>query len=52
MDEYQVISFLQDKECQDALNRLAKEGWRLAAICPNLVMNMGITVALERKAGE
>ncbi len=31
MYEYQVISFLQDKECQDALNRLAKEGWWLAA---------------------
>ena len=52
MYEYQVISFLQDKECQDALNRLAKEGWRLAAIGPNLVMKRGITVALARKAGE
>ncbi|WP_325199419.1 DUF4177 domain-containing protein [Oscillibacter sp.] len=49
MYEYQVLSFLQPKECEEALNRFAKEGWRLAAMCPNLVMSMGVIVTLERK---
>ena len=47
--EYQVLSFLQLKECEEALNRLAEEGWRLAAMCPNLVMSMGVIVTLERE---
>ncbi len=52
MYEYKVMSFLQLKDCEEALNSLAKEGWRLAAMCPNLVMSMGVIVTLERKAGE
>ncbi|WP_300412253.1 DUF4177 domain-containing protein [uncultured Oscillibacter sp.] len=52
MYEYKVMSFLQLKDCEKTLNSLAKEGWRLAAMCPNLVMSMGVIVTLERKAGE
>ena len=52
MYNYQVLSFLQTKECEEALNRLAREGWRLTAMCPNLVMRMGVIVTLERKVEE
>ena len=49
MYEYQVLKFLQLKDCEEALNRLAKEGWRLAAMCPNITMGMGVVATLERK---
>lgn len=40
MYEYKVLSFLQLKDCEKTLNSLAKEGWRLAAMCPNITMGL------------
>ncbi|WP_295763290.1 hypothetical protein [uncultured Oscillibacter sp.] len=50
MYEYQVLTFLQPKECEAVLGQRAKEGWRLAAMCPDLAMGVGVIVTLERKA--
>lgn len=37
------------QEMEPAQNRHAKEGWRLAAVSPNMAMGTGVAVTLERK---
>lgn len=31
------------------MNKLASEGWRVIAICPNMAMGYGIVVTYEQK---
>lgn len=47
MYEYKVLT-LGVKECEEALNKAAKEGWRLAQMVPNHAVGMGMVVTLER----
>lgn len=49
MYEYKVLT-LSVKECEAALNQLAKEGWRLATMTPNIAKGMGVIVTLERNS--
>jgi len=48
MYEYKVL-VLKVKECEDAFNELAKEGWRLATMIPNAAIGYGVVATLERK---
>ena len=48
MYEYKVL-VLKVKECEETLNRLAKEGWRLVAMIPNSAMGYGVVATLEKK---
>lgn len=48
MYEYKVL-VLKVKECEETFNKLATEGWRLAAAVPDNVMGYGVVTTLERK---
>lgn len=37
------------KDAEASMNKLAKDGWRVIAISPNMVMGYGIVVTYERK---
>lgn len=49
MYEYKVLT-MSVKECEDILNKLAKEGWRLVTMSPNIAMGMGVIVTMERSS--
>ena len=48
MYEYKV-EVLKVKEAQDKMNSLAKEGWRVIEVSPNMAMGYGIVVTFERE---
>lgn len=48
MYEYKVL-VLYVRECEETLNRFAKEGWRLAAMVPDQARGVGVVATLERK---
>ena len=48
MYEYKVEVY-KVKEAEDEMNALAKLGWRVIAVSPNLAMGYGIVVTYERK---
>lgn len=37
------------REAEKAMNEMAKEGWRVIAVSPNVAMGMGLVVTFERK---
>ena len=47
MYEYQVEIY-KVKEAEEKINELAKSGWRVVAVTPNVAMGYGIIVTLER----
>ena len=47
MYEYKVLT-LSVKECEAALNELAKDGWRLAKMTQNIAKGMGVIATVER----
>lgn len=48
MYEYKVIkSSVNSAETE--MNKLAKEGWRVVAVSPNVAMGMGLIITLERE---
>ncbi|MDO4167113.1 MAG: DUF4177 domain-containing protein [Eubacteriales bacterium] len=49
MYEYKVV-VLNVKECEKTLNTLAKEGWRLVTMVPNIAKGYGVVATLERQA--
>lgn len=48
MYEYKVLT-LYVKDCEETFNQLAKEGWRLVSLLPNMAKGFGVIAALERK---
>lgn len=51
MYEYKVIkSGVSDAEYE--MNQLAKKGWRVVAVSPNIAKGMGVIITLERKIEE
>ncbi len=47
MYEYKVLA-LGTRECEEALNRWAKEGWRVVTVLPDQAR--GVLAVLERTA--
>ena len=48
MFEYKVENY-KVKELEKELNSLAKQGWRVIAVTPNIAMGYGIIVTYERQ---
>ncbi len=48
MFEYKVEIY-KVKELEKELNSLAKQGWRVIAVTPNLAMGYGVIVTYERQ---
>ncbi len=48
MFEYKVEIY-KVKELEKELNSLAKQGWRVIAVTPNIAMGYGIIVTYERQ---
>ena len=48
MFEYRVETY-SVKNAEIEMNRMANEGWRVVAVCPNQVMGFGVIVTFERK---
>ncbi len=48
MYEYKVESLLV-KEAEARMNELAKSGWRVVEVSPNIAMGYGIVVTFERE---
>jgi len=48
MFEYKV-EILKVRSAEAIMNRLAQDGWRVVAVCPNVAMGFGIIVTFERK---
>lgn len=47
MYEYKVVAYrVNDSESE--MNKLAKEGWRVIAVSPNVAKGFGIIVTFER----
>jgi len=51
MYEYKVLD-LSVKECEKTFNQLAKEGWRLVTVSPNVAKMMGVIATMEKKIDE
>ncbi len=48
MYEYKVETY-RVKNAAEAMNALAREGWRVIAVSPNTARGFGIVVTYERK---
>ncbi len=48
MYEYKVI-IVPVKKAEEEMNRLAKDGWKVIEVSPNVAMGYGLVVTLERK---
>ena len=48
MYEYKILD-LTVKSCEKTINQLAREGWRVVAVSPNIALGMGVIATLERK---
>lgn len=48
MYEYKVL-VLKVRDCEEALNRFALEGWKLVTMVPNNAIGYGVVATLERK---
>lgn len=51
MFEYKVIK-ASVNSAQHEMNELAKQGWRVVAVSPNVAMGMGLVITLEREKNE
>ena len=43
------IEIYKVKEAENKMNELAKLGWRVVSVSPNMAMGYGIIVTFERK---
>ena len=48
MYEYKVETY-KVKDVEEAMNRLAKDGWRVITVSPNMAMGYGVVVTFERE---
>ena len=48
MYEYKV-EILKVKEAESRMNELARDGWRVVEITPNVAMGYGLVVTFERE---
>lgn len=48
MYEYKVL-VLAVRKCEETFNQLAKEGWKLVTMSPDIVREMGVIATMERK---
>ena len=48
MYEYKVEVY-KVKKAEKEMNKLAKEGWRVIAVSPDIAMSFGVVVTYERK---
>ncbi len=48
MLEYRVEIYMV-REAEAEMNRMAADGWRVAAVTPNIARGHGIVVTFERK---
>ena len=48
MFEYRVETY-SVKNAEIEMNRLASDGWRVVAVCPNQAMGFGVIVTFERQ---
>ena len=48
MYEYKVI-IVPVKKAEEEMNRLAKGGWKVIEVSPNVAMGYGLVVTLERE---
>lgn len=48
MHEYKVETY-KVKAAEQEMNKLASEGWRVVAVCPNESVGYGVVVTYERK---
>lgn len=48
MFEYRVETY-KVKDAEIAMNMLAKEGWRVIAVSPNIAQGYGIVVTYEKQ---
>ena len=48
MFEYKVEIY-KVKEAAEHMNQLAKQGWRVVAVSPDIAMGHGVIVTFERK---
>ena len=48
MYEYKIETY-KVRKAQVAMNKLAREGWRVIAVSPNMGIGYGIVVTYERK---
>lgn len=48
MYEYKVI-IVPVKKAEEEMNRLAKDGWKVIEVSPNVAMGYGLVVTLERE---
>lgn len=47
MCEYKVETYMVN-EAESEMNKLAKQGWRVIAVSPNIAKGFGIIVTYER----
>jgi len=48
MFEYRIEKYTV-REAEEKMNRLAADGWRVVAVCPNQARCFGIIVTFERQ---
>jgi hypothetical protein len=48
MYEYKVL-VVPVKKAEEEMNKLAKEGWKVIEVSPNIAMGQGLVVTLERE---
>lgn len=48
MFEYKVVTY-KVSEAEKGMNILAREGWKVIAVSPNIAMGYGIIVTYERQ---
>ena len=48
MYEYKVEIY-RVREAEQEMNALAKDGWRVVAVSPNMAMGYGVVVTFERE---
>ena len=48
MFEYRVETYAVRK-AEEEMNRMAADGWRIIAVCPNQAAGFGVIVTYERK---
>ena len=48
MYEYKVEIY-KVREAEQEMNALAKDGWRVVAVSPNMAMGYGVVVTFERE---
>ena len=48
MYEYRIETF-SGRKTEDEVNKLALQGWRVIAVCPNMATGIGLVFTFERE---